>query len=117
MGFLWVTGFSFFHSVASPFHSFVITSTRADAFLHCVASPFHSFVTTSTRTAIPPPLVYSEVHHHCLELNSLFSSRVSMLVMPARDVPLRTAAGSSCEVPRGYRDVATGYTDYHANTK
>ena len=40
-----------------------------------------------------------------------------MLVMPARDVPLRTAAGSSCEVPRGYRDVATGYTDYHANTK
>ena len=23
MGFLWVTGFSFFHCVASPFHSFV----------------------------------------------------------------------------------------------
>ena len=27
MGFLWVTGFSFFHCVASPFHSFVTTST------------------------------------------------------------------------------------------
>ena len=25
MGFLWVTGFSFFHCVASPFHSFVTT--------------------------------------------------------------------------------------------
>ena len=26
MGFLWVTGFSFFHCVASPFHSFVTTN-------------------------------------------------------------------------------------------
>ena len=26
MGFLWVTGFSFFHCVASPFHSFVTTA-------------------------------------------------------------------------------------------
>ena len=26
MGFLWVTGFSFFHCVASPFHSFVTTT-------------------------------------------------------------------------------------------
>ena len=25
MGFLWVTGFSFLHCVASPFHSFVTT--------------------------------------------------------------------------------------------
>ena len=25
MGFLWLTGFSFFHCVASPFHSFVTT--------------------------------------------------------------------------------------------
>ena len=28
MGFLWVTGFSFFHCVASPFHSFVTTLER-----------------------------------------------------------------------------------------
>ena len=27
MGFLWVTGFSFFYCVASPFHSFVTTTT------------------------------------------------------------------------------------------
>ena len=27
MGFLWVNGFSFFHCVASPFHSFVTTSS------------------------------------------------------------------------------------------
>ena len=26
LGFLWVTGFSFFHCVASPFHSFVTTA-------------------------------------------------------------------------------------------
>ena len=29
MGFLWVTGFSFFHCVASPFHSFVTTLLRS----------------------------------------------------------------------------------------
>ena len=29
MGFLWVTGFSFFHCVASPFHSFVTTYVYA----------------------------------------------------------------------------------------
>ena len=33
MGFLWVTGFSFFHCVASPFHSFVTTLCRADAYV------------------------------------------------------------------------------------
>ena len=27
MGFLWLTGFSFFHCVASPFHSFVRSNT------------------------------------------------------------------------------------------
>ena len=29
MGFLWVSGFSFFHCVASPFHSFVTTNTQS----------------------------------------------------------------------------------------
>ena len=29
MGFLWVNGFSFFHCVASPFHSFVTIYTYA----------------------------------------------------------------------------------------
>ena len=33
MGFLWVTGFSFFHCVASPFHSFV-TTTWTSACMH-----------------------------------------------------------------------------------
>ena len=53
MGFLWVNGFSFFHGVASPFHSFVTTNrlhgvwVHADSFLHCVASPFPSFLTTN----------------------------------------------------------------------
>ena len=31
MGFLWVNGFSFFHCVASPFHSFVTTGAGAPA--------------------------------------------------------------------------------------
>ena len=35
MGFLWLTGFSFFHCVASPFHSFVTTSRH----------PYYSMVT------------------------------------------------------------------------
>ena len=62
MGFLWVNGFSFFHCVASPFHSFVTTlGNAADptgcmgflwvescSFFHCVVSPFQSFVTTLT---------------------------------------------------------------------
>ena len=34
MGFLWVNGFSFFHCVASPFHSFVTTLGNA-ATLSC----------------------------------------------------------------------------------
>ena len=35
MGFLWVTGFSFFHCVASPFHSFVTTSSLHSQPSHC----------------------------------------------------------------------------------
>ena len=38
MGFLWVTGFSFFHCVASPFHSFV-TSCIISLPLHELLRP------------------------------------------------------------------------------
>ena len=43
MGFLWVNGFSFFHCVASPFHSFVTTYTST-LVLIMVNSGVHAIV-------------------------------------------------------------------------
>ena len=43
MGDLWVNGFSFFHCVASPFHSFVTTQMTSMAGFELLVCPMHSF--------------------------------------------------------------------------
>ena len=54
MGFLWLTGFSFFHCVASPFHSFVTTSNGGE---HSEPVP----VSSTTYTAQPSDLAASVI--------------------------------------------------------
>ena len=60
MGFLWVNGFSFFHCVASPFHSFVTTGigvaggsncNRGLASAHRARNMAYTKLATSQRTS------------------------------------------------------------------
>ena len=43
MGFLWVTGFSFFHCVASPFHSFVTTMAEVVSAFAALTVAYRTF--------------------------------------------------------------------------
>ena len=90
MGFLWVTGFSFFHCVASPFHSFVTTMdmishmftlsvitdefgqtaqsymARTDHHCESVVQPFLNHL-TCMQTRFTSPM------HHCMMSTNLYS--------------------------------------------